>query len=82
MLLEIVIEDASGGPMSKAELNTWADAYGLQMPVLSDKNSEQLWNFASDSGGSVGLPFTVLIDRGMVIESNTYPSHQQAERLL
>jgi hypothetical protein len=52
------------------------------MPVLSDKDSEQLWNFASDSGGSVGLPFTVLIDRGVVIESNNYPTTQQAKRLL
>jgi hypothetical protein len=67
MILEIMTEDSAGGTVEEAELVEWADTYGLTMPVVSDPNSSVMWSFAT--GGSVGLPYTVLIDQGMVVET-------------
>lgn len=69
MVLEVMIEDAQGRPMNTSGLEDWADEYGLTMPVLSDPNGEIMWQYAADSGGSVGLPFTVVLDRGVKIKT-------------
>jgi len=83
MVLQVMIEDASGSPMKRGDLEDWADQYGLTMPVLSDRNSAEMWKYAADSGGSVGLPFTVVIDRGVVIDTIQSGSNlSRAERLL
>lgn len=79
MFLEIIIEDQDGGEADLTELQSWADTYGLTMPVLSDPGSSVLYSFAS---GSIGLPFTVLIDRGVVVADANYPSTGDMDALL
>ena len=66
MVLEVMIENNQSQTPKVKELGQWADTYGLTMPVLADKDLE-IWNYAG--GGSVGLPFTVVMDRGLVIDT-------------
>lgn len=66
MVLEVMIENMDQQTPSKSELEDWADNYGLTVPVLADEELV-IWNYAG--GGSVGLPYTVVIDRGVVIDS-------------
>jgi hypothetical protein len=79
MVLEIIIEDESSNAPDNDDLVSWADQYGLTMPVLADPQSTTLYSFAS---GSVGLPFTVLLDRGVVVESTNYPTSSDALSLV
>lgn len=71
MIMNVMIEDEAGEDVDVAELNEWADTYGLTFPVVTDPGSSTMYRYAS---GSVGLPFTVLIDRGVVVESLDSPS--------
>lgn len=80
MVLEIMIEDNSSGRVDEAELVQWADNYGLTMPVLSDPNGGTMWSYAG--GGSIGLPFTLLMDRGVIIADATSPTEADVERLI
>jgi hypothetical protein len=68
MILEVMIENDRGATPSVKELGTWADRYGLTMPVLADADLV-IWDYAAETGGSVGLPFTVVMDHGVVIDS-------------
>lgn len=65
MFLEVIIENNQNQVPSVEDLNTWADTYGLTMPVLADEQ-QIVYQFAT--GGSIGLPYTVLLDRGMVVQ--------------
>lgn len=64
-----MIETETGDVPDQDDLERWADTYGLTMPVLADEGGEMLWRFAADQGGSVGLPFTVILDEGVVIDT-------------
>lgn len=66
MFLEVMIEDNNGGDVDQAELNEWADRYGLTMPVISDPGSNTMYSYAT--GGTVYLPFIVLLDKGVVVK--------------
>jgi hypothetical protein len=79
MVLEIIIEDEQGNAPDQDDLVSWADQFGLTMPVLADPGSSTLYSFAT---GSIGLPYTVLLDRGVVVESTNYPSSSDALSLL
>jgi peroxiredoxin len=68
MILEVMIENDRGVTPSVKELGTWADRYGLTMPVLADEDL-LIWSYAADMGGSVGLPFTVIMKEGVIIDS-------------
>jgi peroxiredoxin len=68
MILEVMIENDRGATPSVKELGTWADRYGLTMPVLADEDL-LIWSYAADMGGSVGLPFTVIMKEGVIIGS-------------
>jgi len=65
MLLEVMIENTDYETPTVDELGSWADNYGLTMPVLSDDGESVLYSYAT---GSIGLPFTVLLDRGVVVD--------------
>ena len=65
MFLEVIIENNDSVVPSVDDLNTWADTYGLTMPVLADE-PQMVYQFAT--GGSIGLPYTVLLDRGVVVQ--------------
>lgn len=64
--MDVMIEDNDGGEVDEAELKEWADQYGLSIPVVSDPGSSVLYRYAT---GSIGLPYKVLIDHGVVVES-------------
>lgn len=66
MFLEIMTENNDGDVPSTADLTEWATTYGLTMPVLADSEGV-MWQFATS--GSVGYPYTILLDRGVVVES-------------
>lgn len=66
MFLEIIIENNEEEIPSVEDLGEWAGTYGLTMPVLADAESV-VYQFTT--GGSFGLPYTVLLDRGAVVES-------------
>lgn len=66
MVLEVIIENDQNEVPKVSELGDWADTYGMTMPVLADKD-QIMWQYAG--GGSVGLPFTVVLDRGVVIDT-------------
>ncbi len=70
MILEIMIENNSGGTPSVSDLESWASRYDMTMPVLADEDLI-IYDYASanGSGGSIGLPFTVVMGEGLVIES-------------
>lgn len=70
MILEIMIENNNGKTPSVSDLETWTDRYSLTMPVLSDAD-QVIYDFvsASGSGGSIGLPFTVVMKDGLVVDS-------------
>lgn len=80
MVIAMVIEDESGRPANEGQLLDWATQYGMTFPVLSDRNGGVMWSYAGS--GSVGLPFTVLLDRGNVVESVDSPTERDAEALL
>lgn len=78
MVLEVMIELEDSSVPEPDDLERWADTYGLSVPVLADPNAEIMWKFAADSGGSVGLPFTVILDEGVVIDSIASGSQESA----
>lgn len=67
MFLEVLIENIDYETPSQAELQQWRDTYGLKMPVLADANSTIMYKYAAGMN-SIGLPFTVVLDRGLVVE--------------
>ncbi len=69
MIIEAITEIDDGSAPATEDLVTWAETYGLTMPVVADEGSTLMWKYAANEGGSVGLPFTVVIDRGVVIDS-------------
>jgi hypothetical protein len=74
----VVIENERSKPPSTQELSDWADKYGMTFPVLSDKEGV-IWNYAE--GGSVGLPFKILMDDGVEIVSKA-PSDRDIAKTL
>lgn len=81
MVMQIPIEDEQGRSVDTAELEEWADRYGLTFPVPYDRNGTEMWQYAGGAG-SVGLPFSVLIDRGMEIVDVNYPDERDVQRLM
>ena len=79
MFWEVMIENNESVTPSVEELGEWADTYGLTMPVLADEGEQMLYSFAT---GSIGLPYTVLIDRGMVVTSVGSASVSEMDELL
>jgi len=79
MFLEVMIEDADYNEPTVEVLQDWSDQYGLTMPVLSDAGEAGLYSFAT---GSIGLPFTVLLDKGAVVVDANSPSVSKMDELL
>lgn len=79
MFLEIMIDTEDYEEPDQAWLKGWADTYGLTMPVLADTGDAVLYSYAS---GGIGLPYTMLIDRGVVVTSVGSASVSQMDELL
>jgi len=81
MVLQVITETADYSTPEQADLQEWADSYGLTMPVLADAEG-MLWTYA-EGMTSVGLPFTVVLDRGVLIDTIASGSNStRAEELL
>lgn len=80
MVFQIVLENERGAAPSRADLQGWATEYGLTMPVLADPGMQVLSRYATSS--SIGLPFTVLLDRGVVVADVNYPDERDFRALL
>ena len=81
MVINAITENDQRTPPSADDLTYWANTYGLTFPVVADAGSTTMWSYAT-GGGSLGLPFGVLIDRGMVVHDVTFPTHADAIGLL
>ncbi len=81
MVINAIIENEQRTAPSQDDLNYWVNTYGLTFPVVADAGSTTMWSYAS-GGGSVGLPFAVLIDRGVVVNDVTFPTPEDAIGLL
>lgn len=80
MFLEVMIENNDSETPSVDDLAEWAGTYGLTMPVLADEGETVVYSFAT--GGSIGLPYTVLLDRGEVVESVGSATTSDMDQLL
>ena len=78
MLINVVIENERYKAPSEEELADWADEHGMSFPVLSDED-QVIWDYAE--GGSVGLPFKILMDDGAEIVSKN-PRDRDIEQTL
>lgn len=67
MVLEVIIENDDSELPSQDDLIMWRDRYGLTMPVMAD-DGNAMGQYAAGLE-SIGLPFTVVLDRGLVIKS-------------
>ncbi len=67
MVMTLIIEDVGQREADLADLQEWSDEFGLTMPVLSDPGGEFMWSHIE--GPSVGLPYVVLLDEGVVIHT-------------
>lgn len=79
MFITIIIEDERYQPPDQDDLQTWADRYGLTMPVLADPNYQALMEYAQ---GSIGLPYTVLLDEGAVLVEKATATTRDLDALL
>lgn len=79
MVIQALVQDTERHTPDTATLAAWADTYGLTLPVVSDRNYA-LNDFAA--GSPYGLPYTVLIDRGMRIDTVGYATFSQMDTLL
>ncbi len=79
MVVNVIIENEARESPSQEDIAAWAEEFGLTLPVVADPGSSTMYSYAT--GGSVGLPFTALLDRGVVVESTDYPSGEAAAAL-
>jgi thiol-disulfide isomerase/thioredoxin len=82
MIIEVLIEDADGGPVEQEERVAWAESYGQTIPVVHDPGGQTMWSFVPQGSGSVGLPFPVLLDRGAVVADVDGPTQSDIDALL
>lgn len=79
MILQAIVQDADRHTPDTDTLAAWADTYGLTLPVVGDRNYA-INDFAD--GSAYGLPYAVLIDRGMRIDTVGYATLSQMDALL
>lgn len=68
MVMNVIIEDENYEEADLADLEAWSGEYGLTMPVVSDPGGAYMWTYLG-GGGSVNLPFMVLLLRGEVVDT-------------
>lgn len=79
MVLEVMIQNNDYETPTERELEEWADAFGLTVPVLADEGQQVISSYAN---GEIGLPYIVVMDRGVVIEKIGDGTERDAEKLL
>ncbi len=79
MVVNVIIENEAREAPSPEDIVAWAEEFDMTLPVVADPGASTMYSYAT--GGSIGLPFTVLLDRGVVVESTNYPSGEDAAAL-
>ena len=62
IVITLLSEDMSGATTDQADLEEWANQFGLTHPVVSDANYEVTTRFVD--GGTIGLPSMTLLQAG------------------
>jgi len=76
-LLGVMLEDNSGAQPDEDDLNSWADAYGIDHPMLADGQGANAAYIVS------GYPTYVLIDRDMtIVTDDLWPFEASTVRAL
>jgi hypothetical protein len=65
MVITLLGENNNYETPSKAELEEWADEFGLSHPVVADDGMQVVFSYVE--GGSVGLPSFNLLAEGMEV---------------
>lgn len=65
MVIDMIIENNDGNTPSVDDLAWWADQYKVKIPVVADEGEAVVAHYVS---GSYGLPYKVLLDRGVVVK--------------
>ncbi len=79
MIMNVIIEDASSEEADLEDLQSWSGDYGLTMPVVSDPGAAWLTSHITTS--SYGLPYVVLLDKGVVIDTLEWATVEEAVEL-
>lgn len=72
MVINALAEDNEYQTPDQADLEDWAETYGLSIPVLADPSYSAAYNY----GLSGGLPHTALVKEGIVIAQNSYTTEE------
>ncbi len=79
-MITLLGETNSGGTPTVGDLEDWADAYGIEHPVVSDANWQITSRYAS---GSIGLPSMHLLAPGAeVLRRNSWVTEQDIQDAL
>jgi len=83
MVVTFMGESNQGNEPSASDLTDWVETHNLQHPVAADPGFAVAEMFgASNSNGSLGLPFNVVIRRGMIIDGiDTNPTEEMLRDL-
>ncbi len=81
MVITLLGENIYGQTPSRADLQEWAQSFGIHHPVLADSNFQVTARFID--GNQIALPTMQLLDRGLVIQvRDGWVSEGQVEQLL
>jgi len=72
LIIHAVIEDdeeVQDGVVEEGYAAFWADTYGLEFPVVVDEDQQAFGGFATSGVYDGFIPFLVLLDRDMTIDS-------------
>ena len=69
MMIHILTQDNGSSEPDTAFLQGWAEQYGIGFPVARDPSSTAIDGFGAAELYGGTIPFTVLIDSGLVIDS-------------
>lgn len=79
MIMNVIVGNAADEPADLEDLQDWSGEYGLTMPVLSDPNGA--WVTSHITTSSYGLPYVVLLDQGVVIDTLEWATVEDAVEL-
>ena len=79
-MITLIGENMAGGPPTQAQLQQWAQGFGLTHPVVADPG----WNVTvSYTGPSISLPaMHQIAPGGQILRRNTWISEPQIQAAL
>lgn len=78
IVITLLGEDTGGSTPSQAELEDWADQFGIDHPVVADEGFSVTSRFVD--GGTIGLPSMTLLEAGAeIVIRNAWVSESDVE---